>query len=332
MSKKRNIKKEVIIGAIIGLIVTLIPIYVFFLNPQRTFSITETYRITSEPGAETFLRVTLPVSGAYQEIADLQVTGAIDYQIEYFNGWRELTAQVPANGYESVVVISYTARLFRNAGAWAGEVRPAYTLPQQFVDSDNEAITALAAELRGVNDFQTARNIFNHTNRTISARTGTFSSEGNDPTQPYASEILQNPVGVCYDYAILMTALLRAEGIPTRMISGLSLNIPLGRGGDWSHAGVAHAWVEFYANGAWHFADPTWGRRYFNRNGTAHLSFGTFEAYIRSDFQRNRIAAIEEDGFFISSAMSAPLSFIVFSTDENTTVTPRGEVSFSWFR
>jgi len=332
MSEKRNIKKEVIIGATIGLIVTLIPIYVFFLNPQRTFSITETYRITSAYGAETFLRVTLPVSGAYQEITDLQVTGAIDYQIEYFNGWCELTAQVPANGYESVVVISYTARLFRNAGTWAGEVRPEYTLPQQFVDSDNEAIIALAAELRGVNDFQTARNIFNHTNRTISTRTDTFSSEGNNPAQPYASEILQNPVGVCYDYTILMTALLRAEGIPARMISGLSLNIPLGRGGDWSHAGVAHAWVEFYTGGTWHFADPTWGGRYFNRNGTAHLSFGTFEAYIRSDFQRNRIVAIEDDGFFIRGAMSAPLSFIVFSTDENTTVTPRGEVSFSWFR
>jgi len=332
MTKKRVTKKEIIIGIVVGLLVASIPIFVFFFNPQRTFNITETYRITSAYGAETFLRVTLPMSGAYQEITNLQVEGAIDYEIDYFDGWRELTARVPASGYEATVMVSYTARIFRNAGSWDGEVFPEYTLQQQFVDSDNESIIELAMQLRGDNDLQTAQNIFNHTNRTIATRTGTFVSEGYDPTQPYASEILLNPVGVCYDYAILMTALLRAEGIPTRMISGLSLNIPLGRGGDWSHPGVAHAWVEFYADGAWHFADPTWGRRYFNRNGTAHLSFGTFGAYIRSDFQRSRFTAIEDDGFIVRGSMSAPLSFIVFSTDENTSVTPRADISFSWFR
>jgi transglutaminase-like putative cysteine protease len=331
-AKKKVTKRNIIIGIIFGLLFACIPLYIFLFNPQRTFNIIETYRITSEYGAETFLRVTLPMSGAYQEITNLQVDGAIDYEIDYFDGWRELTARVPTSGYEVTITISYTARLFRNAGTWDGEVRPEYILPQQFVDSDNESIIELAEQLHGANDFQTARNIFNHTNRTITTRTGTFASEGDDPTQPYASEILLNPVGVCYDYAILMTALLRAQGIPARMISGLSLNIPLDRGGDWSHPGVAHSWVEFYADGAWHFADPTWGRRYFNRNGTVHLSFGTFEAYIRSDFQRNRFAAIEDDGFIIRGAMSAPLSFTVFSTDENTIVTPGADVNFSWFR
>jgi len=330
--KKKVTIKNIVIGIFAGLLLASIPLYVFFFNPQRTFNITETYRMTSAYGADTFLRVTLPMSGAYQEITNLRVDGAVDYRIDYFDGWRELTAKVPANGHETTVTISYTARLFRNAGTWDGEIRPEYTLPQQFVDSDNESVIQLAAQLRGANDFQTARNIFNHTNRTITTRTGTFASEGDEPTQPRASEILLNPVGVCYDYAILMTALLRAQGIPARMISGLSLNIPLGRGGDWSHPGTAHAWVEFYADGGWHFADPTWGRRYFNRNGTAHLSFGTREAYMRSDFQRSQIAAIEDDGFFVRGAMTTPLSFVVFSTDENTAVTPRADVGFSWFR
>jgi len=331
-TKKRITKRDILIGIVAGLLIASVLLFVFFFNPQRTFTITETYRITSAYGEETFLRVMLPISGAYQEITDLQVEGAIYYEIDYFDGWRELTARVPTSGDEVTVTISYTARLLRNAGTWDGEVLPEYTLPQQFVDSDNESIIRLAAELRGDNELQTARSIFNHTSRTITTRTGTFMSEGYEPTQPYASEILLNPVGVCYDYAILMTALLRAAGIPARMISGLSLNIPLSRGGDWSHPGAAHAWVEFYADGAWHFADPTWGRRYFNRNGTAHLSLGTFEAYSRSDFQRNRLSKIEDDGFFIRGAMSTPISFVVFSSDENATVVPRADVRFSWFR
>jgi hypothetical protein len=37
-----------------------------------------------------------------------------------------------------------------------------YTLPQQFIDSGNEAIIALAAQLRGSNDFQTAQNIHDY--------------------------------------------------------------------------------------------------------------------------------------------------------------------------
>jgi len=322
-----NLKR--IIAAIIGgLLFASIPLYVFFFNPQRTFHITESYRMISAYGAETYINVVLPISGAYQEIENLVIIGVEDYSLEYFNGWRELTAKIPPSHDEVLVTISYTARLLRNVRAWNGEARTEYTLPQQFVDSDNEDIIRLGEELRGDNDFTTARNIFNHTNRTINTATG----QRTNVEQLTASELLQNPVGVCYDYAILMTALLRAEGIPARMISGLSLNIPLGSPRDWSHPGVAHAWVEFYVDGKWHFADPTWGRRYFNRNGTAHLSYGTFEAYIRSDFQQNRFAAIEDAGFFLRGGMSAPLSFNFFSTDENATIVPRAEVSFSWFR
>ncbi len=333
MPMKRKItKKNIIIGTVTALLVVSISLFIFFLNPQRTFNITETYRITTADGADTFLRVTLPVSDGYQKVTSVQIDGATEYAVERFDGWHELTAQVPANGKKAVVTISYTVSLLRNIAAWEGDVKSEYTLPQQFVDSDNEAIAELAAQLRGTNDFQTARNIFNYANKIIKTRTGTFATQGKEQTQSCASELLLNPVGVCYDYAILMTALLRAEGIPARMISGLSLQVPLSRGGDWSHPGVSHSWVEFYADGKWHFADPTWGKGYFNRTDTAHLSFGTLEANIKSDFQQNRLAAIEEDGFVLIGAMSAPLSFVVYSSDENTTVIPRADVSFSWFK
>jgi len=226
-------------------------IFVLFFTPQRTYTITETFRITSKNGSDTYLQVILPVSGGYQEIKNLFVDGADGYSIEYFNGWRELTAKVPSTGYEVNVIISYTATLSRNTSPWSGYVREDYTLPQQFIDSDNEAIIALATQLRGTDDFQTARNIHDHVYNLIS-----WPPSGSrvNIDRLYASEILESPVGVCGDFANLMVALLRAENIPARAISGLVLQFPMSRVNDWGHQGGSHAWVEFYANGNWHFA------------------------------------------------------------------------------
>ena len=325
----RFIKKHwrLIAGACVGAVIWLAIIgFVFFLNPQRTFTITETYRITSATGAETHLSVALPMSGGYQEVRDLRIEGAEDYSFTYFDGWRELTARIPATGDEVLVTISYTAILFRNASPWAGGVLAEHTLPQQFVDSDHETILALAAQLRGDTDYQTARNIHNHVYALISWPSGPQINTAH----LYASELLDSPVGVCRDFSILMTALLRAEDIPARAISGLAFHVPLRSANDWGHQGGAHAWVEFYADGRWHFADPSWGR--FDRTATSHLSFGTFDMNIGSEFQQNRGNAIEDAGFYIRGWMTAPLTFLFYSTDETATVIPRGEVRFSWFR
>jgi len=315
----------IVICAVIVISVIAV-LFALFFNPQRTFTITETFRITLATDSETYLKVSLPMSGGYQEITNLLVEGAYEYTVEYFNGWRDLTVRVPSNDTEVLITVSYTARLFRNVEPWAGEILDEYTQPQQFIDSDNEAITALAAQLRGENDFQTAQNISRYVNRLISWPSG----QQINVAKRYASELLENPVGVCGDFANLMVALLRAENIPARNISGLALQVPLRSANDWGHSGAAHGWVEFFADGKWHFADPSWG--WFNRNATSHLSFGTFESYISSDFQQNRVIEIEEAGFSLRGGMSAPLRFLFYSTYENAVITPKGDVRFSWFR
>lgn len=316
----------VILGAVAVIIIATLVCFVFFFNPQRTFTIIETYRITSQSGSETYLNVCLPVSNGYQEITDLRVEGVDDFSVGNYDGWDELTAKIPSSDSEVLVTILYTAKLVRNAKPWDEEVLDSYTEPQQYVDSDNEAIIKLGQQLRGDSDYQTAQNILKHVNKLIRSPSG----EQMNTVQLTASELLENPVGVCGDKAILMTALLRSDGIPTRMISDLMLQVPLRKTSDWSHSGDTHAWVEFFVNGKWHFADPTWD--IFDRSDTRHLSYGTYEANGQSDFQQNRYNTIEESGFIIKGAMSGPLMFTVYSTDENATVIPRGEVSFSWAR
>ena len=56
-------------------------------------------------------------------------------------------------------------------------------------------------------------------------------------------QLVQLGTGRCTDESVLMMAALRAAGIPARMA-----NAPR-----WSHYDGGHAWVEFWADGKWHF-------------------------------------------------------------------------------
>jgi hypothetical protein len=57
-----------------------------------------------------------------------------------------------------------------------------------------------------------------------------------------ASEILEIGKGVCADYAILYTALLRANRIPSRVVGGIPVTLILGEKD--KTLDVGHAWVE----------------------------------------------------------------------------------------
>jgi len=324
--KKKKRWLAVLGGVLAAVIAGTALCYIFFFNPQRTFQITETYKITSASGAETYLNVCLPVSGGYQTVSDYVFSGLDDYSIENHDGLNELTAKIPSNGTEALVTISYSVTLIRNAQPWDGAIVDEYTQTQQYVDSDNKNITKVGGLLRGDTDYQTAQNILKYVNKTIRSPSGSQVNK----EQLKASELLENPIGVCADNAILMTALLRSEGIPARMIDGLSLELPLKKASDWNHQGDAHAWVEFYADGKWHFADPTWG--VFDKSDTAHLSYGTYESNIQSDFQQNRVDEIEQAGFYLAGSMSAPLKFMVYSTDENAVVVPHTDVYLLFWR
>jgi hypothetical protein len=61
---------------------------------------------------------------------------------------------------------------------------------------------------------------------------------------PYS--IYESKKGICYDYASLLAAMLRIEGIPTKLIKGY-----------YTPSGVYHAWNEVYINGEWMIVDTT---------------------------------------------------------------------------
>ncbi len=61
-----------------------------------------------------------------------------------------------------------------------------------------------------------------------------------------AEEALSLGKGVCQDYAHIMISLCRLNDIPARYVAGFI-----------EGEGFSHAWVEYYAEGAWHGYDPT---------------------------------------------------------------------------
>ncbi|MDP3448483.1 MAG: transglutaminase-like domain-containing protein [Eubacteriales bacterium] len=63
---------------------------------------------------------------------------------------------------------------------------------------------------------------------------------------PDADDALDTGTGICFDYAALLAVMLRAEGIPTRMLIGTV-----------RPDNLYHAWNSVYLDGAWVWMDPT---------------------------------------------------------------------------
>ena len=112
----------------------------------------------------------------------------------------------------------------------------------------------------------------------------------------YASalEVAKRPEGDCTEHAVLLAALGRALGIPTRVVDGLAyVDSYAGR----QHVFVPHAWTQAYVDGHWQSFDAALAG--FDA-GHVVLSYGDgdpwrfFAAF--NTLGRIRIDAVEEPG------------------------------------
>ena len=63
---------------------------------------------------------------------------------------------------------------------------------------------------------------------------------------PSPDETLASGTGICFDYSALLAAMLRAQGIPTRLVVGVVMP-----------EGITHAWNQAYIGGQWVWMDAT---------------------------------------------------------------------------
>lgn len=118
---------------------------------------------------------------------------------------------------------------------------------ERFIESDDPRIRALAAELRRAKPRDTALAIFEWVQRSLSYAGYLADDMG-------ALQALLQRRGDCTEYADLVVALARANGLPARMVGGFVTDRDLApRPQDY------HNWAEVYVDGAWRLVDAQKG-------------------------------------------------------------------------
>lgn len=124
----------------------------------------------------------------------------------------------------------------------------AYLEPQRFVEVDHPKIRSVAESLRELNGpMATARRVYGWV-------TDHVQDSGYLRDDRGAHYALEHGRGDCTEHMYLFVALARANGIPARPMAGYIV-----KGNGILRARDYHNWAEFYANGAWHIADPHQG-------------------------------------------------------------------------
>jgi len=305
----------------IGVLVLLSLIIIFlslnWLPGDLHYRITETYQFSADEAGSVTLVVLLPTTGQYQEVFEPAIDwpGETDTRQEGRLQVLRLTADLRA-GETLEAQISYTVHLWQGRAVWYGEpANPEDLAATPEIQSQNPEIIA-KAEVLGIpdNERRTARRIFEFTNRHLE-----WPQDDRMHPEMSALKALQSGIGGCTEHAYLMTALSRAQGIPTRVIHGLALpdTIPfIPTSAVWDHPAGSHAWVESLFDHAWHFSDPSWANRFLQRDlfswlDGRHLAYD--EMAQETEVYKPLIAEAEANGTWIA-AMNAPLRFAAWST------------------
>ena len=108
----------------------------------------------------------------------------------------------------------------------------AYLAPNALFQSDDSAIVKIAREVAG--STQDIFKLRDWTSKHVRFDAGVAVAP--------ASEVMRNRAGTCFGYSVLLGALARAAGIPSRLQMGFVYT-----GGIWG----GHAWIEVFQAGEW---------------------------------------------------------------------------------
>ncbi len=180
--------------------------------------------------------------------------------------------------------IEYDVKLPQSSVSWSAPVESFQRLPQVGIESDCECLQVQALDLSDGISEKDAYKIYSFITDHL-----TYSNENMDGSNASAIKAYQIGSCTCAGFARLMTALCRASGIPSQLVIGLIYPDPVFQSSLSSFTqGEAHAWVEYYSEGTWKLADPTFGTRrlkilYFNRNDGSHISYGELDQVMFAD-------------------------------------------------
>jgi len=173
-----------------------------------------------------------------------------------------------------------------------------YTIDDLFIDSDSPEIKNTAERLVGneTDPVKIAEILYNFVIKRL--RYDYSRAEKKDYKFLYASEILKRGRGVCADYAILYTALLRSAGIPSRLVAGIPVYSILYEKD--KEINMGHAWVEVKIPGyGWMPVDITLEDGFLSPNYYMNIASEKGSGYLYENKTMDW-ASYYHDGFLFS--------------------------------
>ena len=210
-------------------------------------------------GSSKYYQYTIPTNNTWTSIP-LQ-SGSGTYKVRFMK-------QVSGNSYSQMYSVTFQVGM-QNANS-------AYLNPSQYVvyNSGSACVAKAKSLVSGAgSDAQKVSKIYSYIVNNISYDYDKMKNlpSGYLPnrTAPSASR-----KGICFDYAALMAAMLRSQGVPCKLVIG-------------NADGQYHAWNMVYVNGSWQLYDPTFGAA-GQRAGSYVAERCIFENRMKSLKQINR--------------------------------------------
>lgn len=205
----------------------------------------------------------------YQEVLSTEITPA-NYRLvtdEYGNRYAEFDFSEHPAGTTKIVEIDYRLtvnELTYDLSVCEGETLDEFTLPELHIESANPQIVALASSLSEGKETacQQMRAFYDYIGDEL-----VYSYNGDN----WGAQAALGPMGAdCTEYASLLVALSRAQGIPARYFEGLLYL----ENDTKSLARLEHAWADVYLPDiGWVALDPTLGRSsIYRENYFAHYT------------------------------------------------------------
>ncbi len=225
------------------------------------------------PASESFAELRVwPQSGEYQTVIDrrlvVEPATVIDHYIDYFGNhveffsipYRHNSVTVTAEAEVETVPVPVPESVLETP---VGEARQIYnsTLYQLFEFLQPSSLVPLNQHHRIRKKFFRQADSLKDALLTLNSWIFTnfdYRSGATDISTPIG-EVVARRQGVCQDFAHLMLAILRSNGIPARYVSGyIEAYDPDQVDGELIGAAASHAWVEVYLpGGIWWGLDPT---------------------------------------------------------------------------
>lgn len=238
-------------------------------------------RVPSASGTVTYgnAKVTVDASNTQEGYVMIQYTGSVaKIKIQITKSGKDTyTYDLNARSAYEVFPLTegsgtYSIKVFENVSgnqysqalsqdisvSLASEYAP-FLYPNQYVNfSAGSAVVTKGAEVSAgaADQIAVVTNVYNYVISNIKYDTALASSVKSGYL-PNVDQVLSKKTGICFDYAAVMTAMLRSQNIPTKLVVGYT--------GD-----LYHAWVNVYIDGQgwvdsmiyfdgtdWKLMDPT---------------------------------------------------------------------------